>query len=419
MRRVSFFRQRLTIFVIFYVLFLFLLLSFQGELKNGQSKFSPFYYSQKKTVDKQNFYLIVGDNATYIPELPNVTDTVIDRSSISVKKIILFWNTFEFSQHHLGGCPDWNCRIETNKLYANISHAVIFYGSYSNSFPSVRHSWQYYVFFTQESPLHSVPVEPYGNFYNLTLNYRRDADAPCPYGFTVKRPNPLTENSALWRTVVETVSRKRKLAAWFVSNCGAPSGRDKLVWEMQKYMQIDVYGNCGNLKCPQDQHKHCEDMLNENYKFYFAFENSVCRDYVTEKFWGKLSLTVLTVVLKRSVIENYVPPKSFIAVDDFSSPKDLVDYLILLDKETDLYLDYFKWKLNYDAVFLNGNEHDVKERPWGFCRLCQILNDKNVLHKTYPNIQEWWVAQSKCDNKLVDRLISNKFNKSTVSDGIG
>lgn len=59
-----------------------------------------------------------------------------------------------------------------------------------------------------------------------------------------------------------------------------------------------------------------------------ALENSICQDYITEKLWNQgYSHTVVPIVLKRSLVEPYVPPKSFIAFDDFETVQDLADHL--------------------------------------------------------------------------------------------
>lgn len=42
--------------------------------------------------------------------------------------------------------------------------------------------------------------------------------------------------------------------------------------------------------------------------------------------------------------ENVAPYKSYIHVDEFKGPKDLAQYLILLDNDDDLYNQYFQVK---------------------------------------------------------------------------
>ena len=53
---------------------------------------------------------------------------------------------------------------------------------------------------------------------------------------------------------------------------------------LQQYIDVDIYGNCGPLKCSEEDWE-CYEMLND-YRFYFSFENSLCKDYVTEKLFG-------------------------------------------------------------------------------------------------------------------------------------
>lgn len=57
---------------------------------------------------------------------------------------------------------------------------------------------------------------------------------------------------------------------------------------MQYYIDVDIYGKCGNLTCSHEN--DCFDDLAEDYKFYLAFENALCPDYVTEKFFRTLRL---------------------------------------------------------------------------------------------------------------------------------
>jgi glycoprotein 3-alpha-L-fucosyltransferase len=73
--------------------------------------------------------------------------------------------------------------------------------------------------------------------------------------------------------------------AWFVSNCGARNRRLQYAHELQKHIPVDIYGSCGTKKCPRSTANKCFDMLDRDYKFYLAFENSNCKDYITEKFF--------------------------------------------------------------------------------------------------------------------------------------
>jgi hypothetical protein len=72
--------------------------------------------------------------------------------------------------------------------------------------------------------------------------------------------------------------------AWLVSNCRESNNRQKYAHELQKYIPVDIYGKCGTMKCPRSKENKCLEMLDRDYKFYLAFENANCKDYITEKF---------------------------------------------------------------------------------------------------------------------------------------
>ena len=79
------------------------------------------------------------------------------------------------------------------------------------------------------------------------------------------------------------------MAAWFASNCNAGNKRHNYVYELEKYVNVDVYGLCG-ISCPKNDvgEERCYDQLDNDYRFYLAFENSNCKDYVTEKVYTAL-----------------------------------------------------------------------------------------------------------------------------------
>ena len=56
---------------------------------------------------------------------------------------------------------------------------------------------------------------------------------------------------------------------------------------LRKYMDFDVYGKCGNFSCPRTN-RNCFQEKGKDYFFYFAFENSLCKDYITEKTFDRL-----------------------------------------------------------------------------------------------------------------------------------
>ena len=53
------------------------------------------------------------------------------------------------------------------------------------------------------------------------------------------------------------------------------SDRENYVSELQKYVDVDIYGACGSNACKmgeRDSHDSCSQMAQGTYKFYLAFE---------------------------------------------------------------------------------------------------------------------------------------------------
>ncbi|KAG5320375.1 FUCTA fucosyltransferase, partial [Pseudoatta argentina] len=213
----------------------------------------------------------------------------------------------------------------------------------------------------------------------------------CPVNTcTIVRDNPDDADLILFKDYITHVGRRsynQVRVAWFVSNCHPRNQRMHYARELSKYIQVDIYGACGSLRCPRSQSQTCFDMLDEDYKFYLAFENSNCKDYITEKFFvNGLGHNVLPIVMGAHPTDyaRSSPYRSYIHVDEFESPKELAEYLHRLDRDDDLYNSYFRWK---------GTGEFINTYFW--CRVCAMLHDDRP-PKYYKDVNEWWRGDGVC-----------------------
>ncbi|XP_076308598.1 glycoprotein 3-alpha-L-fucosyltransferase A-like [Tachypleus tridentatus] len=150
-------------------------------------------------------------------------------------------------------------------------------------------------------------------------------------------------------------------------------------------------------QCLPKMSTDCYNWLEEHYKFYLAFENKICKDYISEKFFAPLSRYVVPVVLGGGDYSSMAPSGSYIDVRDFKSPKDLADFLDVLDRNDSLYSQYFKWKEEYDVIPPTAIEHSY------LCELCKRMNNQDIFRKVYPDIRAWW-ERGGCNAPLVVKL---------------
>ena len=340
----------------------------------------------------------------------------------SEPKRILYWTgyydrkdmIFGFGKEPFieAGCKVTNCLATDDRSLLDQSDAIIFHaGQYNSSdLPARRLPHQRYIFYLFETlpmgrnlPYFSKAVD---NVFNWTMTHRRDSDIYIaePYGaIRRKKSSPwiqqLPPNLAPGERPVAPaklmkafskndprLAKKDKLVAWFCSNQRTHGHREEYIAELGKHIDVDIYGNCGNKTCLPKNSPRCNNLLDE-YKFYLSAENSLCADYVSEKFYRALSTDIVPIVYGGADYAAYAPPHSYIHVADFESPKELAEYLKLLDKNEALYLKYFEWKKDYEIL----------KRPLdGWCDLCEKLNDPTMPSKSYEDMAKWWFDDVPC-----------------------
>ena len=320
----------------------------------------------------------------------NVTEIPITKPQQSKKVIILFWSlvynktrTYDFKI-----CKFKNCVATFNRSLLAESSAVVFHmwdlaRHKKRDIPNRRWPNQRWVLYGHESAANVDFPLYYDVKFNLTFTYKDDADLFFGYGCFSKRPVPLLAKNA----ELSNIGKKTRLVAWVISHCNASSLRDQYIAELSKYIPVDGYGRCANnSRCTevgdgwhdQTSRQSCELVIRDNYKFYLAFENSICNGYATEKVWNKLKFGTVPIVMGGSNYTKILPPNSFIDVRNFSSPQALAKYIQKVDSDDSLYNSYFAWQRNYQ----------IKCEPFK-CNLCNYLNTHKE-KKVLQNVEKWW-----------------------------
>ena len=270
--------------------------------------------------------------------------------------IILWWTPFTPFQRaertcRLGRCLVTHSRTEMENPNTG---AIVFEGTMMDwkDLPLPRNPRLLWGLLHDESPRNNWPLifEEGISLFNLTSTCSRYSNFPL-----VSRH--LDTIQRLANPVWVRTSMKSKgdigLVMYLYSNCNPPSDRDTYVKELMKYVKVDSYGRCLHNK---DLPNHLlnsltfssEDIyqLHAKYKFSISFENAICEDYITEKFWRPLVAGSVPIVRGSPTILDWAPDveHSVIVADHFSTPKDLADYLLYLDQNDEEYERYLEFK---------------------------------------------------------------------------
>ena len=184
------------------------------------------------------------------------------------------------------------------------------------------------------------------------------------------------------------LAEKTEMAAILVSNC--VERRMKWIKKLGEYVDVKVYGGCGPYPCSRSDRSKCLSILRK-HKFYLSFENSFCRDYVTEKLYkNALTNEIVPVVLANMEFNDptIIPPGGGINVLDFSSVKELAEYMKKVGSNSTLYNNYFRWYSNYTVL------SEITHETW--CAVCQKLATDRSSRKVYKDIGTSYSPEQQC-----------------------
>lgn len=347
--------------------------------------------------------------------------TLIKKLNRDGYKKILFWNgmfgnrNFYFGEDsQFRGCPESRCYATSDRAFMDVRDfdAVLFHGSelLERDVPNARLPGQRYFFVNLESPANRpITGNFFEDFFNDTMTYRLDSDVLWPYAILIDEKDAIVSplRNTTWidhnatdvagggrnATTKDPAKGKTKLVAWLVSNCESKSRRENYVDKLSLHVDVNIYGTCGRNACEKND-PDCFRNVVQPYFFYLAFENTLCEDYVTEKFYNALRHNVVPVVYGGANYSLFAPPNSYVNALDFDSPRQLAAHLREIASDPRKYDGYFAWKRHYRV-----------SHPRAACNLCAYLHGKPRV-KTYRQLSGWYMSD-KCP--LQEKLSTHEY----------
>ncbi|XP_067648866.1 glycoprotein 3-alpha-L-fucosyltransferase A-like [Haliotis asinina] len=304
--------------------------------------------------------------------------TMASSSPKRLKDVVWFnapaWIQRQKGSELFGGCKYKMCTLSYDHRDLAKADVVLVDGfNLHKGAPPPRSPTQMFALFSFEPPTYLKIPSEWKDAFNWTITYRPDSDVWRPYGIVRKRPSGLKG-----KNYDKLVKEKTNSVAWFVSRCVSHSQREKYVQELERYIDIDVFGKCGDTKCGRD----CYEKL-KSYKFFLAFENSFCENYVTEKFFKTFLHDVVPVVRGGPDYKNLFGGGYIIDSKDFANIRELGYHLNFLLNNDKAYIELLKEKDKFKAYF---------PLPW--CGLCEKVH-KPLFEQRYADINQW-LAKEKC-----------------------
>lgn len=259
------------------------------------------------------------------------------------------FNFIDMGQKSFKNCHFKNCFLTGNNTYFKsildfdvLMFNVVNIDVYTSfPLPPIRSLEQKYCMYGVEPAGFHTISEIWDGFFNFTFTYKLSSDVTIPYivvqdehnnvigpkvGMKWKKLTEMNETSAY---VTDKLQNKHIAAAWITSHCTTPWRNfyaRNLQSELAHYgLTLDIYGACnfatkqcpqgaygicgntGNIMCPRTERMdECLAVIESDYYFFLAFENSFGEDYVTEKLLHGLQHFAVPIVFGKANYSRYV-----------------------------------------------------------------------------------------------------------------
>uniref|UniRef100_A0A5K3F9M4 Fucosyltransferase n=1 Tax=Mesocestoides corti TaxID=53468 RepID=A0A5K3F9M4_MESCO len=228
-----------------------------------------------------------------IDQMQWISDYATNQSELSTGKAPVIYYDRKLLYHPTdpAGCR-YKCVFNHDKERLGKGDVVVYSGTFSpEEARKLKQRGVLIVFESGESPWH-MPSLDTSQLSQIDMFNTYMAASPIPYMYPhfVRNTKPklkfTNDEKAAMLTRNKTYllpyyhRQRTKLITWVVSNHRPQNNRNEYAKAIAKFIPVDIYGRGGRQFPPG---RDLFQWLSENYKFYLAFENSNCRNYITEK----------------------------------------------------------------------------------------------------------------------------------------
>lgn len=274
-------------------------------------------------------------------------------------RTILLWNDDWRMADAPRALGDTGYELVRDRRAAPLADAIVFHLPTLDraSLPTGRRPGQRWVAWWLESEVNYPFVDDaaFMRCFDLTMTHRRPADVWTTY---------LPAEDELLRAPVQKTEAAP--AVYIASNPRDLSGRDAYVAELMRHVAVDAYGRqLNNRSMLDDDGRQAKLRTIARYRFTLAFENSIARDYVTEKFFDALCAGSVPIVLGAPNVAEFAPsPDSYLDVADFDGPRALAARIAELCADERAYRSCLAWKTRPLAPEFEALLAAVGGDPW-------------------------------------------------------
>ena len=318
---------------------------------------------------------------------------------IVIYKNATIWNTHTPRNLYLwvSGLPWVNCEIPCiltwNEAISSKYTDVYFWGHKPGN-RCDNHSLNFYS--SMESPAR-FPYESVDNLrkagYDISATIDQNSDVPLSY-LSVKTIKKLKASKVYPKC-------KNCTVAMFVSNCRSKYRLEYAKGLMNNSITVHSFGGClhnKEVKETTSKRKAGKSDVISHYKFTLAFENSVYKDYVSEKVYHALLAGSVPIYYGAVNIAEFVPKNSVIDARKFSGPKEMAEYIRMLDSNEEEYNKYHEWRKDFYKSIPNTMKERANVKTENMlCNLCIRAADINRMRyglEKIPESKRWKVDTS-------------------------